>query len=349
MERCQNLPIQKGEDDMKYIRKRNDNRWEGRLTINGERKSVYGKTQKECYQKFVALKKSLKTITVKAPKTTFYEFAKTWLNTYKRTEISPRTYEMYGNVIDRHFFELNKNIKDYSLQELQEFLNSLGQTRSKEIAYQTLKQVFRKALELEIIKKDPSQFLVKGKIEKGTRTSFSIAEQKTIFENLKQNTISKYILAYLLLGARLGELSTIKKTNIHDNYVLIEGTKTKSSRRWVRISSKYQEILHGYKEPIFNCQPDTVKSKMTQFFKKIGIKGSTHMLRHTFSTNLYYLGADDNMRKQYLGHSSILVTNDIYTHLDPTIKKSDILGIYGDLYPSFDPNSDPNILDKNQV
>lgn len=61
------------------------------------------------------------------------------------------------------------------------------------------------------------------------------------------------------------------------------------------------------------------------------------MLRHTFSTNLYYLGADDNTRKQYLGHSSIMVTNDIYTHLNPTIKKSDILDIYKDLYPTFDP------------
>jgi len=338
--------LSKGDEEMKHIRKRSDNRWEGRVTINGVRKSVYAKTQKECYRKYVALKKSQRIISNKTHKTTLYEFAKTWLNTFKKAEISKKTYEMYEHIIEKHFISLNKNITNYNLSELQEFLNALGQTRLKEIAYQTIKQVFRKALQLEIIKKDPCEFLVKGKIEKGIRNSFSVSEQKKIFENLRNNTISKYILAYLLLGARLSELSTIKKSNIHDNYVLIEGTKTKSARRWVKISDKYQEILLSYKEPIFNCQSDTVKAKMRSFFEKIGIKGSTHMLRHTFSTNLYYLGADDNTRKQYLGHSSIMVTNDIYTHLDPTIKKTDILGIYGDLYPSFDPVSDPAFFDK---
>lgn len=342
IDKGQNLSNEKGEDDMiKHIRKRVDNRWEGRLVINGVRKSIYGKTQKECYKKYVALKKSLKIITNTTPKVSFYDFAKTWLNTFKKTEISQSTYAMYENIIDKHFVKLTKNITQYNLQELQTFLNALGQTRLKEIAYQTIKQVFRKALELEVIKKDPTQFLVKGKIEKGKRLGFSIAEQKKIVENLRSNTISKYILAYLMLGARLSELSSIKKSNIHDNYVLIEGTKTKSARRWVKISSKYQEILLGYDDPIFNCQSNTIKAKMREFFEKINIKGSTHMLRHTFSTNLYYLGADDNTRKQYLGHSSIMVTNDIYTHLDPTIKRSDILDIYGDLYPSFDPTFDP--------
>ncbi len=343
------ISLQKeGEDDMtKHIRKRADNRWEGRLVLNGQRVSVYAKTQKECHRKVVALKKSQRIITRKVKKVSLYEFSKTWLDTYKKAEIAPKTYTMYSNIIDKHFSGLTKHIGDYALPELQQFLNSLGQTRTKEITFQTIKQIFRKALQLELIKKDPCEFLVKGKIEKGHRLSFSIAEQKLIFENLRENTISKYILAYLMLGARLSELATIKRENIHDNYVLIEGTKTKSARRWVRISDRYQQILLGYKsEPIFNCQNDTIKAKMREFFNKIGVKGSTHMLRHTFSTNLYYLGADDNTRKQYMGHSSIMVTNDIYTHLDPTIKKSDILSIYGDLYPSFDPKVDPTNLAK---
>ena len=43
----------------------------------------------------------------------------------------------------------------------------------------------------------------------------------------------------------------------------------------------------------------------------------------------------DKQRQEYLGHSSIAITNDIYTHLDPTITKEDILNLYIDLYPNF--------------
>ena len=58
-----------------------------------------------------------------------------------------------------------------------------------------------------------------------------------------------------------------------------------------------------------------------------------HSLRHTFSTNLYYLGVPDKERQAQLGHASIVITNDIYTHLDPTITKNDILELYGEWYP----------------
>jgi hypothetical protein len=36
-----------------------------------------------------------------------------------------------------------------------------------------------------------------------------------------------------------------------------------------------------------------------------------------------------------MGHSSIMMTNDIYTTLDPSIKAADITAIYGNLYPSY--------------
>jgi len=50
---------------------------------------------------------------------------------------------------------------------------------------------------------------------------------------------------------------------------------------------------------------------------------------------LYYLGVPDKLRQAQLGHASIVMTNDIYTHLDPTITREDILQLYGDWYPEF--------------
>ena len=41
-----------------------------------------------------------------------------------------------------------------------------------------------------------------------------------------------------------------------------------------------------------------------------------HMFRHTYATNLYYAGIDIKTAQYLLGHSSIQMTMDIYTHLD---------------------------------
>lgn len=43
-----------------------------------------------------------------------------------------------------------------------------------------------------------------------------------------------------------------------------------------------------------------------------------HIFRHTYATNLYNAGIDIKTAQQLLGHSSIQMTMDIYTHLDNT-------------------------------
>lgn len=68
-----------------------------------------------------------------------------------------------------------------------------------------------------------------------------------------------------------------------------------------------------------------------------------HDLRHTFSSNLFYLEVPDKKRQYLLGHSSIAITNDIYTHLDPNIKKQDILNFIKIYTLNFDPTFSPKM------
>jgi len=41
----------------------------------------------------------------------------------------------------------------------------------------------------------------------------------------------------------------------------------------------------------------------------------THMLRHEYSTNLFYSGVDEMEAQQLMGHADISTTRKIYTHL----------------------------------
>ena len=336
-----NSNLQKGVEEMKNIRKRTDGRWEGRITIEGKTYSVYAKTQKLCKEKLKNFKIPNTTKKKKSTTIDFFSFALKWLDLFKDSDLKENTYLMYKNSITKHLNKLNKPINTYTAEKLQEFINEFGKTRTKEIAVMTIKQVFAKAQELKIIKNNPALNITKGKIEQKVVTSYTLQEQKTILSNLKNDKISKHILGYLLTGARLNELKTIKRENIKNNYLFIDGTKTKNSKRWVKISTTYQNILLNENEPLFTYTDKTIQKLFKNFLKEIGINGTIHKLRHTFNTNLYYLGATDMERKEFMGHSSITVTNDIYTHLDKTITKNDIINLYKDLYPNFDPRFDP--------
>lgn len=87
-------------------------------------------------------------------------------------------------------------------------------TRSKEYCTMIIKQVTKKAFELDLIKKDYGQFLQKGKINRTKILSFTLKEQTLILNNLGDDEFSTAIYTLLLTGCRPNELNAIKKSNI---------------------------------------------------------------------------------------------------------------------------------------
>lgn len=333
--------IQKEDIEMKNIILRKDGRYMANFTLNKKRYYVYDKNKKKCYSKLIKLKKQLTAIEEKKEKSpnktkNFFEFAKIWYQKFKINEVGYKTKELYSSCLKNHLSKIKEDFKDLTTIKLQNYLNKLGNTRTKEIAYITIKQIFRKALELGYIKTNPAEFLIKGKIERKERLNFSLDEQKKILANIDDSRISKLILFYLLTGARLSEAIKFNIKDIKGDYIFINGTKTKKAKRYVKVSKKLITLLLDFNvEQPFKTDVAYIQKKFKEFCNKAGIKGTIHQLRHTFASNLYYLQVPDKQRQEYLGHSSIAITNDIYTHLDPTITKEDILNLYIDLYPNF--------------
>lgn len=115
----------------------------------------------------------------------------------------------------------------------------------------------------------------------------------------------------------------------------INGTKSKNSKRRVKISQALKDILMKREEYLFKYSQYQISEMFKAFMKDVGVKGTLYMLRHTYATNLYYLGVPDKERQVYMGHYSSALTNDIYTTFDPSIKKNDIVKLYNNLYPEF--------------
>ncbi|WP_446673853.1 site-specific integrase [Paenibacillus wuxiensis] len=65
-----------------------------------------------------------------------------------------------------------------------------------------------------------------------------------------------------------------------------------------------------------------------------------HDLRHSFATNLWELGFDLKDIQEMLGHSSVAITGDIYTHMRDE-KKKNLMAKYSEAINSMNKSNDP--------
>lgn len=341
-------PKSQRSEDLKNIRKRKDGRWELRVPTPSGRQSIYAKTLKQLLEikrrRLLEHKRDIillecQKYKIKTRLDSFLIYANNWLDEYKKPFISKSSADMYVLAI-KYLQEngLDKPIDEIKVDDLQKVINKITKPRIKDYAVMVIKQVFKKAYQDDLIKKDISQFIEKGKVEREQGRNLTLNEQKLILEHLNETKIGKVILFYLLTGCRKSELLSIKKEDINfeKNVIYIRGTKTKNAKRYVLISESFKKMLESDLNSFVGFSKDTVTKQFNKFIKTLGIQDITiHSLRHTYSTNLHYLGVTDKQRQGQLGHASIVTTNDIYTHLDPTITRQDILNLYGELYPNY--------------
>lgn len=106
-------------------------------------------------------------------------------------------------------------------------------------------------------------------------------------------------------------LQSLKKyCEKHNSFIIFEMssgnymTRSSFTKFWKRIIKKV------------NMAADKIRNKTEALHiseQEIGF--TPHMFRHTYATNLYYAGVDIKTAQYYLGHASLSVTLEIYTHL----------------------------------
>ncbi len=322
------------EQQMKYLTKRSDGRWQGSKVINGKRVFVYAKTQLECNEKL----RNLSKIRKKSPKAeSVANFSIYYLKTYKDGNVAPRTYNDYL-AIAKKYLNLATPLNKVTVMQLQELLNKLPATRIRTAVYQLVRQIFRKAHELDLIHKDVSQFLEKGKVAKADRRALNLEEQRALVESLKDDIFSRRVMFYLCTGARPSEIASIKKDELRPGWVKINGTKTAKAVRWVKISQKMYEVILNAPNEFFKFDSKKFRIRLQKTCEKAGIRYDVDLysLRHTFATNLYIIGVAEKDRQEYMGHvSGSAMTNDVYTTFTPDVRPENIYDIYGEYLPKF--------------
>lgn len=268
-------------------------RWRGVVTLPSadgkvKKKYFYGKTKKEVSEKVNALLAEIQNKTYIEPcKTTLYNWLCTWLETYCKNNIRPTTYVNYETYIHRHIKDSIGGIKlcDLSTITIQQFYNDklkngklsgVGGLSPKTM--KNLHNMLHKALNqtvfLNMLAKNPSDFVTIPKNVKKEMKFFTVEEQKKLQSVLSDKPLDMAILLDLYTGMRQGELLGLKWENVNidlsgSSYIKVVQTinriknydtdsdkktvltvnepKTPHSKRTIPILPEIAEKLHSYR------------------------------------------------------------------------------------------------------
>jgi len=326
-------------DIMKNITLRSDGRYMGRKQINGIVVYAYGSTATNCATKLKkAIKEALKNPKTKQVTYKLHDWLDEWFISYKQNFVQPRSARQIESVIKiiKGKFR-NISISDLTTTEIQKVLNNMPKSRQKEILSLYFNASLKKAEELGFISKNPFRSVIKERKLNTVRNGYSLDEQKKILEIIKGENIEKTVIFYLITGIRKNELLTINfdtDLNTKNNTIKILSEKKRDSNnkyRYIDLSNEAVQFIIQNKDAI-KYYPNFVYKKLNKLLSPYGIPTGLHRLRHTFATNHFYLGTPIKLVSSWLGHEKIELTQNIYTHIDRSITKDDIVKLYNNLY-----------------
>jgi integrase/recombinase XerD len=151
-----------------------------------------------------------------------------------------------------------------------------------------------------------------------------IKQMIELTENLKHKLIIKLLYSS---GLRLQELINLKRKDLDFERNLINVKKGKGNKDRITLISESLklDLLKYYSKENFKTEhvfegrngkytKKSVQKVLDEAGKRVRIKVTPHMLRHSFATHLLESGTDLRHIQKLLGHSD-LKTTEIYTHV----------------------------------
>ncbi|PUU86920.1 site-specific integrase [Halanaerobium sp.] len=223
-----------------------------------------------------------------------------------------------------------------------------------------LNSIFEYAQRLEIIERNPVSLISLPKKKKSKHKFLSREELNQILDYSEGLWIHDYILVAVSTGMRRGEMIGLEWENVDlknkkisvvqalkrtSQGIELSEPKTKSSVRSISITDNTVAILRKIKSEqeknklnmgdnyndrfdfVFcekngrYCNPNTVTRRFKRVVEAIGLEEiKLHDLRHTMASFLIKI-ANPKVVQERLGHSSISMTMDLYSHLSDDLQQ----------------------------
>lgn len=332
------------------MKKGSDGYYRETFTYEGKRYSVRAKTQRDLWRKVDEKRSVLESgMVVTNEKTPVKKWFSDYLETYKRSTVTPRTYDQLLSYCKNYIFPAigDRRIKDVRPIDLQRILNTCaGQSASHANKLRNLiRGAFRQARIDRVIIYDPAESLTMPETTSGTHRSVTDDERRYILATCEHHRAGLWVLFMLYTGARPDETRKALWADIDflSGVVTLHSSKTNYGDRRVPLAPALKSRLLAARQEsgYLFTQPTTgsphTKTSMRQMWESfrralaIEMGAQTYRgalvtnpvaddltpycLRHTYATDLQTAGVPINVAKDLLGHATIAMTSQIYTHL----------------------------------
>lgn len=329
------------------LKKRKDGRYQRRVTLsNGKTKLVYGRTQAEVN---AAARRAMADDDAGlevGDTTTVGEWAKIWLTTYK-SDLRPATVRMYRDAYNLHIMDIIggmelRAVRPVHIRRVLSGVADLSESSQHKVLI-TARQIFTSAKQNHLISSDPTEGLKITRHAKPKRKEYlTPAEYTRLLEDVTEPRARAFCALCIYCGLRREEALGLRWTDIGPAGLIVARAvsfpagsnrhdpsmelKSPSANRIVPIPAALRHILAETPRASEYVVPNARGQIMTQSaYRKMWttyvephfpLPIHAHMLRHTYATNLYRAGVDLRTAQQLLGHASIQMTANIYTHLE---------------------------------
>lgn len=325
-------------------KKRKDGRYQRKITLSdGRQKIVYGRTLAELNAAADAVRDEDRQGIKVGDDTLVGEWAKIWIEKYK-SDLRPNTQLVYKNSYNIHILPVLgdmplRSVKPVHVREVMSRVSNKSESLQHKVLT-TMRQIFQTARQNGLMIKDPTDGVKITPHAAPEKVKHLTKEQiKTLLETVTDQKARVFIGLCLYCGLRREEALGLQWGDIQRNSLTVnralafvknqpdpsQELKTKAAHRTVPIPEPLMEILRNTPKTGLYVITKTDGGPMTQMaFRRLWEKVTSvvdfplhpHMLRHTYATNLYYAGVDMRTAQYLLGHSSIQMTAQVYTHLE---------------------------------
>lgn len=335
------------------MKRRPDGRWVKTVTINKKRVFFYSSAESERQAERDIAKQLLEYTKKEEQGKTFKEVSEEWSDAHFET-IEYNTQKYYrASLKQLNEYFAQEMIKDITPTDIKVFIDKLCYNYG--YALKTVKSrllvlnlIFKYAVINRYTENNPCTYISTPKNLKKTRRE---APEEDVLQVVKQSVGIEFgFFAYFILytGLRRGEalalrysdidfengIISVNKSIYHINNVPHEKTpKTSAGVRSVVLLDNLIPLLKSNKktkdknELLFGnadgrwLTNGQFQSLWENYIKQTKLKITPHQLRHAYATILYEAGIDEKDAQELMGHTTIQLTRDIYTHISKKRRK----------------------------
>src|SRR5215213_1377877 len=336
------------------ICRRKDGRWVGQYDLSTDlgkkTKYIYGKTRKEVAAKLTKAMADRDTgMVFDAGSLKVGDYLDGWLDSIRDT-LRRRTWIRHEEVVRLHLKPSLGNTKLDRISALQvqslyrSKLDSGLSPRTVQIIHATLHKALKQAVRWSLVPRNVADSVDPPKAPKKEIKPLDEDRVKRLLKAVQGDKLEALYVLAITTGMRVGELLGIRwedvdleggtlqvKRTVFNGH--IEAPKTLKGKRSIKLTQSSIDALQRHKklgEWVFCTGVGTSISvhnlhnrSWKPLLKRTGLPLDTrfHDLRHTCATLLLTKGVHPKIVQELLGHSSISITLDTYSHVLPNMQE----------------------------